>query len=121
MENKEKKGGEVKIPWEEKKQQKEISLRKTDTTEKEGFFQYVDVRIISLFVAGFLLGLVIKTQATKSIVMGANDPRLEKTRGNYMLTEIGKTNEEDLEEGEAEDDDIDADADADADGEESDL
>lgn len=56
--------------------------------------KYVDVRIIALFIVGILFGFVIKTQAVKTSVIGAKDPQLNKTRGDYLFTQLEDVKDE---------------------------
>lgn len=89
----------------EKKMEEETQLLSSDVSEKKGeeigeekkeegiISRYVDMRILALFAIGVLLGFVIKTQTTETVVMGANDYKLEKTRSEYLLTDIQKQKE----------------------------
>ncbi len=87
MENKENEEmNDVEKVSEDKKENKQSK----SFAEKEGIFKFINTRIVSLFVLGILLGFFIKTHTAKTIVIGANDPKLEKTRGDYMFSKIGQ-------------------------------
>lgn len=80
---------------EEAKKLEEVKGEKEKEKEREEkekgiVSQYVDMRMLALLAVGVLLGFVIKTQTTETIVMGANDYKLEKTRSEYLLTDIQK-------------------------------
>ncbi len=91
MENKENQGeGEFKGIEESLGDKQNDAFESEDVVkkEKEGVYRYIDFRIISLFILGVLLGFFIKTQTTKTIVIGSNDPKLEKTRGDYIFSKL---------------------------------
>lgn len=94
MENKEQKEEKKGEEKETKKPIEPVKAEIAEAEQSDSVFKHIDMKIVSLFIIGFLVGLIIKTQATKTIVMGANDPQLEKTRGDYLLTEVGKEEEE---------------------------
>lgn len=90
MENKEKSGGETEMKVTEEKKAESFLQQDSGAENKRKISNYFNVRIISLFVLGVLLGFAIKSQAVQTLVTGANDPQLEKTRGDYLLSTMGR-------------------------------
>lgn len=90
MENKEKSEGEAEVEVVEEKKTESFLGQDSGTENKRKISNYFNVRIILLFVLGVLLGFVIKSWSAQTLVTGANDPQLEKTRGDYLLSTMGR-------------------------------
>jgi hypothetical protein len=90
MENKERSVEEAEVKVIEEITMESSLQQSSGANEKKRVFKYFNIRIISLFVLGVLLGFAIKSKTVETLVAGANDPKLEKTRGDYLLSTMGK-------------------------------
>ena len=65
----------------------EIQGGENENKKQSKFSSIFDTRLIALFVLGILIGVTVKTQASKTITMGYDDYRLENTKQEFDLTE----------------------------------
>ncbi|MBT3356049.1 hypothetical protein HN784_03890 [bacterium] len=100
MENKEVKSGSKEAIVKEDKKTELLPVNDSKESKNGGVSKYIDIRIVILFVIGVLFGFAMKTQTTKTNVIGANDPQLEKTRGDYLFTQFEREQELSVEEAE---------------------
>lgn len=66
--------------------QEEFGEKSEKAEERENMRSLFNARLIALFVLGVLIGITVKTQASKTITMGYDDYKLKNTKQGFDLS-----------------------------------